>query len=292
MQLRDLVLCVVSCVMACEGDTVTLGAKEPPPFRFTNVNVLDALDATAENDNPTLTGDLLEMVFTSDATVGSQVGNQDLWHTSRPSIFAPFAPPDHIGELSTEGFETSPALSLDGLTLWFASDRPGGQGLLDIWVSTRPSRQSKWSPPMVLPGLNSPGRDLPRSLGLHETVMPMASDRVTPDVYWTYLVNPYRYESPELITALSAPDRLVVDGHLTQDGLALLFNAAALNTPGDLFVAQRRTIGRPFIDDQPIDTLNTAADERDPWLSPDGTVLFYVSDAGGKRNIYTAIREP
>jgi Tol biopolymer transport system component len=31
----------------------------------------------------------------------------------------------------------------------------------------------------------------------------------------------------------------------------------------------------------PLTDLNTAADERDPWLSPDGTMFYFTSDREG-----------
>lgn len=45
--------------------------------------------------------------------------------------------------------ETQPSLSADGNSLYFASDRPGGKGGLDIWVSHR-SQGGKWSNPVNL----------------------------------------------------------------------------------------------------------------------------------------------
>jgi hypothetical protein len=38
----------------------------------------------------------------------------------------------------------------------------------------------------------------------------------------------------------------------------------------------------------PLGSLNTDADERDPWLSPDGQRLYFASDRDGVLNIYEA----
>ena len=45
--------------------------------------------------------------------------------------------------------ETQPSVSYDGKTLFFASNRPGGQGGLDIWVA-RMNKDSVWSNPVNL----------------------------------------------------------------------------------------------------------------------------------------------
>jgi hypothetical protein len=40
-----------------------------------------------------------------------------------------------------------PSLTTDGLTLYFSSDRPGGMGSCDIWVTMRRSLDDPWSEP-------------------------------------------------------------------------------------------------------------------------------------------------
>jgi hypothetical protein len=46
----------------------------------------------------------------------------------------------NLGEtINTGANERTPALSRDGHYLFFASDRPGGLGGLDIWLSWRAS---------------------------------------------------------------------------------------------------------------------------------------------------------
>lgn len=45
-------------------------------------------------------------------------------------------------ELNTPDMDGCPIQSPDGLSLYMASNRPGGQGLLDIWVARRPHRHA------------------------------------------------------------------------------------------------------------------------------------------------------
>ena len=51
--------------------------------------------------------------------------------------------------INTKYIETSPCLSPDGNTLYFASNRPGGLGGKDIWASERLSN-GNWSEPVNL----------------------------------------------------------------------------------------------------------------------------------------------
>ncbi len=46
--------------------------------------------------------------------------------------------------------DVTPAISADGLVLYFASDRPGGQGDHDLWMAARDSPSSSWHEPANL----------------------------------------------------------------------------------------------------------------------------------------------
>jgi hypothetical protein len=72
--------------------------------------------------------------------------------------FAPGGPAEKIDEiagnhpdLNTEFVDGCPIQSPDGLSLYMASNRPGGKGGLDIWVATRVSRSDPWGEPVNLP---------------------------------------------------------------------------------------------------------------------------------------------
>src|SRR5690242_3415474 len=58
---------------------------------------------------------------------------------------AEWSEPVNLGApINTAAIESAPALSADGLTLYFASDRPGGFGGTDLWVSHRATPESPW----------------------------------------------------------------------------------------------------------------------------------------------------
>jgi outer membrane protein OmpA-like peptidoglycan-associated protein/Tfp pilus assembly protein PilF len=68
--------------------------------------------------------------------------------------------PTNLGnKVNTSGFESQPSLSADGRTLYFASDRRGGLGAEDIWV-TKLDSNNAWTPPVNLgAGINTPESD-------------------------------------------------------------------------------------------------------------------------------------
>ena len=282
-----------------------LGYGVPPPYHFDVPRPVAELTADTKSDNPTLTADLLEIVFTTDRVSG----NSDIWTARRSSPSLPFDPPTAIAELNLDTFETSSAISADGLTLWFGSDRPGSVGLTDIWVSGRATRTAAWSTPVNVLGLNTAAEDIPRPPGQHGLVMPLASTALTPFNYQTFLSARAGQGAPfgerAVIAELAHPDSSTVDAFLTDDGLTLFYasapNATAPDATApdggagpttDLVVAWRRSTSEKFDFTQPLSDLNTAGDERDPWLTPDGRTLYFTSDRDGVLSIYTAAVKP
>src|SRR5205809_204034 len=79
-------------------------------------------------------------------------------------LYSDWSAPVNLGPVVNSGSnEQHPAISKDGLSLYFASDRAGagGMGGLDIYVSHRESLDAPWGAPVNLgPNINSAGNDL------------------------------------------------------------------------------------------------------------------------------------
>ncbi|HMF44744.1 MAG TPA: hypothetical protein VKQ32_28915 [Polyangia bacterium] len=291
---------------ACTGKTLALGDRDPRPYHFEVPQIVTELRSDSRTDNPTLTADLLEIFFTSDRPGGS--GGGDVWSARRSDLLHPFSPPTAVTEVNTSTFETSSAISADGLTLWFGSDRPGGVGSTDIWAASRPTRSAAWMTPINVDALNTAVEDIPRPPGQHNLVMPLSSKTATAAVYQTFFAARASagapFGTPVLLSALAQPDKSTVDGFLTDDGLTLFYSSAPAVAPADatvndagmptadLFVAFRRSVDEVLWLVQPLDDLNTPGDERDPFLTPDGKTLYFTSDRDGALNIYTASVKP
>ena len=76
--------------------------------------------------------------------------------------YGPWGTPVNLGPVVNSPFDDNrPAISKDGLSLYITSDRPGGSGGLDIWVSHRASVDDPWGPPQNLgPTVNSSLNDV------------------------------------------------------------------------------------------------------------------------------------
>ncbi|MCH8218053.1 MAG: PD40 domain-containing protein, partial [Planctomycetes bacterium] len=89
-------------------------------------------------------------------------GNKDIWVTTRSTKGDPWGEPVNLGPIvnSSHG-EDGPSISADGLMLYFSSNRPGGQGGYDIWVTTRETRGEDWGHPVNLgPPVNTSSFEL------------------------------------------------------------------------------------------------------------------------------------
>lgn len=76
--------------------------------------------------------------------------------------FSDWSAPVNLGPTinTTLYFEQGPAISKDGLSLYFHSNNPGGYGAADIYVSQRPSIDGPWGPPQNLgPNINTSAGD-------------------------------------------------------------------------------------------------------------------------------------
>jgi hypothetical protein len=107
--------------------------------------------------SPRLSHDGLSLFFCSNRPGG--FGNMDVWVARRSTPSGPFGPAENVAPLNSEHNEPSIDISHDGLTAYFASNRPGGLGSADIWCATRTSVEESFGRPVNVRVLNSPERE-------------------------------------------------------------------------------------------------------------------------------------
>jgi Tol biopolymer transport system component len=89
------------------------------------------------------------------------LSTEDLWLRIRAKISDPWGVPANLGPtVNSASGEGLPCMSRDGLSLYFTSNRPGGLGGTDIWVTTRSSILDPWTEPINLgPPVNTSYQD-------------------------------------------------------------------------------------------------------------------------------------
>ena len=106
----------------------------------------------------TISGDGKTLVFTS-CDRPNAVGSCDLYISRRTGNN--WSKPQNMGRtVNSTAWDSQPSLSADGRTLYFTSDRRGGQGQEDIYVTTLQDDDT-WGPARNLGApVNTPGKDM------------------------------------------------------------------------------------------------------------------------------------
>lgn len=207
-------------------------------------------------------------------------------------------------ELNTPFQDGCPIQSPDGLSLYQASNRPGGEGGLDIWVSSRESTDDPWGAPENLgTPVNSAADDfcptpvrggglffvsreaLPGSCGMGDIYFA----KKNPVKGWT--------EPRNLGCAPSGPNTALDEqgpSYVENDDDAFLFfSSSSAVVPGDIYVSQKLS-GWSFGGSKAVSGLNSAANDIQPNVRKDGLeVVFSSNRAGGlgAQDIWVASRD-
>jgi hypothetical protein len=208
-------------------------------------------------------------------------------------------------ELNTPFIDGCPIQSPDGLSLYIASTRPGGVGLLDIWVARRDEKSDPWGAPENLGepinsasdefcptpvrggGLFFVSREaLPGSCGLG-------------DIYFTRYNPIHGWSEPRNLGCAPGGPNTALDeqgpSYVENDDAAFLFfSSGSAVVPGDIYVG-RRLGGWNFGGSSPVAGLNDpAANDIQPNIRKDGLeVVFSSNRAGtlGAQDIWASTRD-
>jgi len=153
-----------SDILVSKRPTVSDAWSEP-------INLGTSVNSNYGDMGASISVDGLELFFGSNRIGGS--GDWDVYVTTRTSVSAPWGSAENLGStINSSGFDGHPCISSDGLVLFITSNRPGGQGDWDIWMTKRATRKDEWSTLINLgpnfntsagesePSLSSDGRTL------------------------------------------------------------------------------------------------------------------------------------
>jgi hypothetical protein len=287
---------LVCALAACAGDDLILGdgnsraGERAMDADFGAPHVIEALSSDdAPDDDPSLTEDRRLLCFNSKRDGGK--GKEDIWCTSRDQTSATWGAPAPLEALNTEKRETGIAISSDGLSLWFSSDRDGGDGGLDVYAAARESREAAWSEATRVAELSSNEDDLVSSIDETGRTLWLArrsredGDDDDYDVLVARRGSPGEpWQAPELLDEISSDDE-ESDAFLVGTGLSLIFTRDE-----DLMLARRPTLDAKFDHGKSIDSLNSEKDDRDAWSNAAFTYVVFSSDRDGNYRLYEAER--
>ncbi len=229
----------------------------------------------------------------------TEAGDSDLFMASRSGDA--WTQPRSLAELNTIDNELAPSLSADGDRLYFASDRPGGKGGLDLWIAVREG--DRWQLPTPL-GINTRDNETDphpfiRPDGIEALLFssdrPRQQDAGQPpltdsDLYLAGL----DATSPRHLHELSSIGRDAGPA-MTSSGDFIYFASDREFGAGgnDLYRARVRLDAASNITFDPVRSLgpsiNTAGDELDPSLSLEGFAIQFSIFIDGQPRLMRAI---
>ena len=135
----------------------------------------DLIDAGFDAYEPRFSVDGLTLYFVR----GKAGDNADIYFSERS--FVGWSEPEPLVSINSTYDDLGPEPSQDGQSLYFYSDRPGGQGGYDIWVAHRRGDGSGFSVPINLgPRVNSEFNDYGPAVTPKTDLLYFSSNRPLP----------------------------------------------------------------------------------------------------------------
>lgn len=232
-------------------------------------------------ENPTLTADMLELYFDITPTI---------YVMKRATANDPWGSPAAVTELSGAAATFSPEITGDGLTMYLTR-RTNPTTQEDIYLSTRPDRQTAWSAPAKVTELSTNGIELAATAtdDLRTLVMSQYLSGQSDLFMYTRAATTDPWGTP---TSLDTVNSALDDSNpmLSPDQKTLYFGST-IGGGGDLYVATRATTADAFSAPQPISELNSDFNfDGEPWVSRDGRDIYFSSQRSGPSGLYHATR--
>ena len=153
----------------CDDDNERLGPFGP---WSTPVNLGPVVNTPFDDNHPAISKNGLSLYITSNRPGGvngkNLTGFIEIWVSQRASLEGDWGTPVNLDAFNSVPVVNSvksgtavPSFSADGHLLFFNSDRPGGLGGNDLWVSRRSNKYDDfgWQEPVNLGSVNSPQND-------------------------------------------------------------------------------------------------------------------------------------
>ena len=199
-----------------------------------------------------------------------------------PDVYATgmFSTPTIVAALTSAARDDDVTVTDDLLELYFASDRPGGAGLQDIYRSTRTSPVVPWGPPVNVAELNTNRTDLTPEIAGDGLSMYLVSNRSSLSAMDMNVFRTVRssrdatWSIPVPVDELHSTD---AEFSATEDRVGTtLYLQRNPPSGADIYAATRAAVTDRWSAPQPVTELNTVSgSETDPFPTPLG--LYFTS---------------
>jgi len=272
-------------------------AAEPANADFTfgtPTNLGPTVNSSAGDAAPSISADGLQLYFIDWLSPRpGGYGGWDIWVTTRETTEDDWGTPVNLGPtVNSSAHDGAMSISADGLSLFFASNRPGGYGVWDLWVTTRATTEDDWGTPVNLgPTVNGSAQDLMPSLSTDGLTLFFGSGRPGGLGSWDIYVTTRATKEDDWGTPVNLGPPVNSSAResgssISADGLALFFSDYELGPfrPGGLGGPDIWMTTRPTTDDPwgtPVNLgppVNTSAEDLGTSISADGSTLYFSSN--------------
>jgi Tol biopolymer transport system component len=252
---------------------------------------------------PILSRDGLRLYMASNRPGG--LGGIDIWVAERDRPEGPFGDPANMGApINSPDNDFCPSPLQDGKGFMFVSNRPGGCGGADIYI-TRYNQKRGWQAPENLGcKVNSSADEAGPVLVFAEPGPPtlfFSSAQVGGpggiNLYLSRMVGHWSFGPAKLVPGVNT-DADDMQPYVSKDGRKLVFasNRAGGQGSYDIWSASRNSIADPW--SMPVNlgpNVNSAASESRPSLSRNGKILLFGTTrpgVEGASDIFYTTRQP
>jgi len=252
-------------------------------------NMGPTVNSGAEDWGPSISPDGLELYFESGRSGGS--GREDLWVSTRATTEDDWGIPVNLGPtVNTVAEDWGTSISGDGLELYFTSNRSGGSGRQDLWVTRRATTDAPWDTPVNLGStVNSSSQENYPCISADGLELYFNSDRSGTDDWKIWVTRRATTDDPWGTPVDLNLSFYVGWPSLSTDGRTLLLGsdaswgfASAGYGSMDLWVTKRATTDASWAEAENLGaTVNSSSWDCEPTLSHDGSILYFTSDRPG-----------
>jgi Tol biopolymer transport system component len=257
-------------------------------LRSTPTNLGPTVNSPSTEGGASISADGLTLYFHSSRPGG--YGRSDVYVTTRETTQDPWGVPVNLGPTVNSSYsDAHPSISADGLMLFFHSNRSGGYGGNDLWITTRASISDSWDTAENLgPTVNSTAAD--SYPGVSGDGLSLFFDSTRPDGYGQYDILVSTRETIHRkwgrpVNLGPTVNSSTLDGVpcISVDGRTLFFTSYRAGGHGDLdiWVTRGETNGTWA---EPVNlgpTVNSSHLDGAPSISADGSTLFFTSGRPG-----------
>ena len=231
-----------------------------------------------------------------------------------PPLFSAWSAAINLGPVvNSSSYDACPTISKDGLSLYFRSNRSGGNGDFDIWVSQRDAVEDPWGVPTNLgPTINGAFGEFCSAFSPDGHWLVFVSSRPVAaggcgnqDLWISHRKNrrdDFGWETPrnlgcDRVNSTSMENGPALFEDPVTGRLLLYFSSSRAGGPGslDIYVAEaeddaKDAYGLPIL----VNELNTGQNDYQPVLRKDGLEIFIASarpGGSGYADLWTSTRE-